>query len=544
MTMPKRQVLAVIMDGIGISKSTFGNAVANAVAPNLRWLMQETAYRTVFAHGTHVGLTTDSDLGNSEVGHNAFGAGRVFDQGAKLVQKAISSGDMYVRNTWKQVMQQTIRHSSTLHFLGLLSDGNVHSHETHLYDMLKQAKKEGVKKIRLHVLLDGRDVGEKSAEIYISKLETVMASLSSAQCDIAIGSGGGRMQITMDRYEADWSMVERGWHAHVHGQATYKFKSISEAIAYFRQDPLITDQYIPAFVIEKDEMPCGKIISGDAVVFFNFRGDRAIEISRAFTEEPFNKFDRNGLPDVYFAGMMEYDGDLKIPKNFLVSPPVIDNTLGEYLAQSGVRQFACSETQKFGHVTYFWNGNRSGYFDKNVEEYLEIPSDNVRFDSKPWMKAFDVTEATIQRMQQKTFDFGRINFANGDMVGHTGNYEAAVVAVEVIDLMLGKLIAAARETNTILIVTADHGNAEEMFEGKESFFPDWQKLPLSKRPTPKNAHTINPVPFCVFDPLSPGPLIMSPLVKDACLGNVANTVLHLLGLPSRDIYLPSLIERV
>lgn len=539
----KRRVLTVVMDGVGLSASEFGNAVANAKKPNLDWLKQHCLWRTLNAHGTFVGLPSNADIGNSEVGHNALGAGRIFDQGAKLVQNAIATGSLYAGETWKKTLQHVDTTGGTLHFLGLLSDGNVHAHEDHLYSMLRTAKKSGCRAVRVHVLFDGRDVGEKSAETYVNRLETVLNELRSDTFDCLVASGGGRMHITMDRYEADWDMVKRGWDCHVHGKAANQFTSLGEALAFFRKDDKLTDQYIPAFVITKEQKPVGKIKNGDAVIFFNFRGDRAIEISRAFTEETFSKFDRGIVPKVFYAGMMEYDGDLHIPPQFLVSPPAISDTLGEFLTKSNVRQFACSETQKYGHVTYFWNGNRSGYFDKKFEEYLEIPSDsNITFDQKPAMKASEITNETIKRMRANSFDFARINFANGDMVGHTGNYEAAVSAVEIVDEMLGKLITAARETNTILMVTADHGNADEMFDAKEKDFPNWKTT--EKRPTPKTAHTVNPVPFVVFDPEDQSQWKLNASVaENACLANVANTVLTLLGMPTRDLYLPSLIVR-
>jgi 2,3-bisphosphoglycerate-independent phosphoglycerate mutase len=440
------------------------------------------------------------------------------------------------------MLKHVVNHQTTLHFLGLLSDGNVHSHEEHLYAMMRRAKQDGAKKIRIHVLFDGRDVGEKSAEIYVGRLEKVIQELKSPNFDVAVASGGGRMHITMDRYQADWAMVKRGWECHVHGIAPFKFNSLSEAVAKFREDPSITDQYIPAFVITENGKPTGLIKEGDGVVFFNFRGDRAIEITQAFTEEKFDKFERGQLPRVFYAGIMEYDGDLKIPGKYLVSPPAISDTLGEHLAKSGLHQFACSETQKFGHVTYFWNGNRSGYFDKSVEEYLEIPSDgDVTFDRKPWMKAYEITKETITRMQSGSFDYGRINYANGDMVGHTGNYEAALIAVSIVDLMLAQLIAAAKATNTILMVTADHGNADEMFDAKAKDFPNWRDLPLSKRPTPKTSHTLNPVPFAIFDPARSTPWRLDTAIKNANLGNVANTILALMGIPTRELYLPSLV---
>jgi 2,3-bisphosphoglycerate-independent phosphoglycerate mutase len=537
----KRRVLTVVMDGIGLSASDFGNAVTNAKKPNLDWLKQNGLWTTLKAHGTYVGLPSNSDIGNSEVGHNALGAGRIFDQGAKLVQNAIATGSLYSGDTWKKILSHVSTTGGTLHFIGLLSDGNVHAHEDHLYSMLRTAKKSGCKKIRIHVLFDGRDVGEKSAEIYVSRLEKVLAELCSDGFDCQVASGGGRMNITMDRYEADWDMVKRGWDCHVHGNAPNQFRSLNEALSHFRKDEKLTDQYIPAFVITKEQKPVGPIKTGDSVIFFNFRGDRAIEISRAFTEESFSKFDRGSMPKVFYAGMMEYDGDLHVPPQYLVPPPAISDTLGEFLAKSKVRQFACSETQKYGHVTYFWNGNRSGYFDKKFEEYLEILSDsNITFDQKPAMKALEITDETIKRMRADSFDYARINFANGDMVGHTGNYEAAVSAVETVDTMLGKLITAARETNTILIVTADHGNADEMFDAKEKDHPNWKTA--AKRPTPKTAHTVNPVPFVIFDPQNQSQWKLDSAAKEsACLANVANTVLTLLEIPTRDLYLPSLV---
>lgn len=541
MTKASRRVLTVVMDGIGASENTFGNAVANALKPNLKWLERNATYRTLLAHGKSVGLPSDADIGNSEVGHNALGAGRIFDQGAKLVQESIDSGNMFRGECWTQLISQVTSKKSTLHFIGLLSDGNVHSHENHLFAMLRHAKQSGVKCARIHVLFDGRDVGEKSAELYVERLDSVLSSLKSSDFDVAVASGGGRMNITMDRYNADWSMVERGWKAHVLGDAPYQFPSLSAALHEFRKDPTLTDQYIPAFVIAKDGRAIGTVQDHDGVVFFNFRGDRAIEISAAFTETKFAHFDRKRLPNVFYAGMMQYDGDLHIPPKYLVSPPAITETLSEHLVKLGLRQYACSETQKFGHVTYFWNGNRSDYFDKKLEEYVEVPSDNVTFDRKPWMKAYEITEETINRMHIGSFDFGRINYPNGDMVGHTGNYEAAVIAVETVDLMLGRLIQAARATGTILIITADHGNADEMFDAKSKDFPDWQNLPHERWPAPKTAHTLNPVPCAIFDPERTTPWKLDANLERASLGNIANTALMLMGLETRDIYLPSLV---
>lgn len=529
------------MDGIGESKQTLGNAVHLAFTPTMAYLKKHHPYRTIYAHGPYVGMASESDIGNSEVGHNAIGAGRVFDQGSKLVDAAIKSGQIFLDSCWKTIVAQTIAKKSTLHFIGLLSDGNVHSHEKQLHALLKHAALEKVPHIRLHLLLDGRDVGEKSAEIYVERIEELCSQLRASGTDIQIASGGGRMTTTMDRYEADWSMVERGWKAHVLGEASYAFPSLEAAVHFFRREMNLADQYFPSFVIKKENAPLGTIEDGDGVILFNFRGDRSIEISKAFTEPDFKAFDRKKHPDVFYAGLTQYDGDLKLPKNFLVHPPTINGTLGEHLAHLGVRQFACSETQKFGHVTYFWNGNRSGYFDKQKETYTEITSDNLPFDQKPWMKAFEITEATIKAMKEKSFDYGRINFPNGDMVGHTGNLAAAVNAVSCVDLMLAKLIKTSQQTGTILMITADHGNCEEMFEGPIEAFDDSVHLFFenNKKPKPKTSHTLSKVPLYIFDPK--GSVFQFKEGSNGGLSNLANTSLALMGFPLRDDYDPSLL---
>ncbi len=535
-----RRVLVVVMDGVGVRASSFGNAVAAARTPQLDSLRTASLYRTLQAHGKAVGLPSDADIGNSEVGHNALGAGRVFDQGAKLVQNAIDERVLFEGEAWKQGIERG-QMGHTMHFIGLLSNGNVHSHEGHLYAMLREAASLGVKRLAVHAILDGRDVGEKSAEVYVERLNSVLQELQAEGCDAVVASGGGRMRVTMDRYNADWSMVERGWKAHVLGIGEASFPSLTAAIMAFRADPKMTDQYFPSFVItDRSGKPVAPIEDGDSVIMFNFRGDRAIEICRAFTEANFTEFDRQRVPQIFFAGMMQYDGDLKIPAHFLVPPPLVGDTLSEYICRHGLRQFACSETQKFGHVTYFWNGNRSGMFDSRLETYVEIPSDNVPFDQAPAMKAAEIAQATIEAMRADSFDFGRINFANGDMVGHTGVFQAAVEAVEVVDHAIGELVEAARETDTILLITADHGNCDEMFAGEEAQFPRWREG-QAYWPAPKTAHSLSPVPLYLYDPRGVCQYAWTQ-VEPGTLGHVANTVLTLMGLPVRAIYLPSLVE--
>lgn len=426
-------VLMVVMDGVGYSRSTVGNAVAQAYKPTLDPILAQYPNLLLRAHGTAVGLPSDDDMGNSEVGHNALGAGRVFAQGAKLVNESIAGGKLFAARAWCELRDNAVRNGSTLHFLGLFSDGNVHSHMDHLKALIRHAKADGVKRVRVHILLDGRDVGETSALEYVDPFEEFLQELRGPDFDAKIASGGGRMRITMDRYEANWEMVAEGWAVHVHGQGR-QFSSAREAITTYREGKRVIDQDLPAFVIAENGQPVGPVCDGDSVIFFNFRGDRAIEISRAFEDEHFTKFDRGRRPQVVYAGMLQYDGDLMIPKRFLVPPPEIQDTSGEHFTQSGITQLAIAETQKYGHVTYFWNGNRSGKFDDRLETYIEVTSDRVPFEQRPWMKAAEVTDALIKELETGKYRFARVNFANGDMVGHTGDFRAAVLAVEAVDL--------------------------------------------------------------------------------------------------------------
>ena len=517
----KGPVVVIVMDGVGIGPAYPGNAVAAARKPVLDRLMATCPNITLRAHGTAVGMPSDADMGNSEVGHNALGAGRVFDQGAKLVANAISSGELFQGAGWNEVVANALAKKSTLHFLGLFSDGNVHSHIDHLKAMIVAAKKAGVAKVAVHALLDGRDVGETSALDYTKPFEAWLAGIDP---NYGIASGGGRMWLTMDRYDADWSMVERGWHTHVLAEGP-RFPSASAAVEALRlQKPGVIDQDLPAFIVERGGQPFAPVVDGDSVVFFNFRGDRAIEISKAFVGAV--PFERVRTPAVCFAGMMTYDGDTNLPARILVKPPVIDRVLGEYLVANGVRQLAVSETQKYGHVTYFWNGNRSGYLDAHSETYIEVPSDRVSFDQRPWMKAAEVTDAVIAELNAKPYGFCRINYPNGDMVGHTGVFEAARIGVEVVDLMLGRLLPEIAKLGGIALITADHGNADEMYEMDKK---GGVKMENGK-PKAKTSHTLNPVPFIIYDPGFQGEYALDTTVTKPGLANVTGTVLTLLGL--------------
>jgi 2,3-bisphosphoglycerate-independent phosphoglycerate mutase len=532
---PKGPVLLVVMDGIGCGAGDEADAVKIAMTPTLDRLWAPGVRAELRAHGKAVGLPSDDDMGNSEVGHNALGAGKIYAQGALLVGRAIKSGELYEGPAWKQVIERGVR-GGAIHFIGLLSDGNVHSHIDHLFAMLDHAAKAGCKKLYVHALLDGRDVPPTSALEYVDRTEQFLARLRDAGIDARIVSGGGRMKITMDRYEADWHMVERGWHTHVLADERV-FDSARQAILTLREEhPGIIDQDLPPFIVA----PPTPMQDGDAVVMFNFRGDRAIEISRAFDDESFDKFDRVRRPDVFYTGMMEYDGDLHVPKHYLVSPPAIERPMGEILAAAHVSQLAISETQKYGHVTYFWNGNRSGMFDNGTETYIEIPSDRVSFDQRPWMKAAEITDRLSAELRTGKHRFARVNYANGDMVGHTGSFDATVVAVETVDLQLARLAKVVEELQGILVVTADHGNADEMFQRDKH---GKVQRDTWGQPVAKTSHSLNPVPFLIYDPMRGERYEIDPdRAKSAGIANVTATCLELLGYEAPDDLESSLLR--
>ena len=522
-------VVVIVMDGYGIPKTDVGSAIAAARKPTLDALFAECPHITLRAHGTAVGMPSDDDMGNSEVGHNAIGAGQVYAQGAALVANAIADGAIWAGEAWQQIVAGAKAGRGVIHFIGLFSDGNVHSHIDHLKAMVAQAKREGVKTVRIHALLDGRDVPETSALDYVVPFEAFLAELSTDGFDARIASGGGRQYITMDRYDANWAMVERGWKTHVLGEGP-QFANATEAVKGLREKhPGTIDQDLPEFVIADAGKPIGNIEDGDSVVFYNFRGDRAIEITRAFVEADFDKFDRVRAPNVTYAGMLQYDGDLQLPKRFLVAPPAIKDTSGEWFSKMGLAQFACSETQKFGHVTYFWNGNRSGKFDG--ETWQEVPSDVVPFEQRPWMKAAEITDVMIAALQSGQYKLLRCNFANGDMVGHTGNFRAATMAVEAVDLALARLLPAIQAAGGVALITADHGNADEMFElDKKTKQPAQNKDGSFKA---KTAHTLNPVPLVLFDKVTGGKLGLRQ-TETAGLSSIAATVANLVGLEKHE----------
>ena len=520
-----KPVLLIVMDGVGFSKTGLGDAVTMANTPTLDRLLATCPNVRLKAHGTAVGLPGDDDMGNSEVGHNAIGCGQIYSQGAKLVNESIENGKAFSSDAWKELSRNCREKDSAMHFIGLLSDGNVHSNISHLKALIRKAKEDGVKKVRAHILLDGRDVPATSALEYVDDLENLFLELNDSSFDGAIASGGGRMKITMDRYRADWNMVKRGWDTHVRGVGR-AFSSAREAIETARAEiPGVIDQDLPPFVIVRDGAPVGKMRDGDSVILTNFRGDRAIEISMAFDNPDFSSFDREETPDVLYAGMLQYDGDLDLPKKYLVNPPEIKDTLTELLCANKIREYAVSETQKYGHVTYFWNGNRSGKVDPALEDYEEIPSDKVSFDQRPWMKCAEVTDAVIRAMESGEYGFVRCNYPNGDMVGHTGDLNATIIGVASVDLCLARILPVADRLGWTVLITADHGNADEMLEKNK-------KGQISVR----TAHSLNPVPFILYG--------SDRTLKDGSFGlaNIAPTVAELFGLEAPKSWMESMLK--
>lgn len=526
--MNNKKIVLVVMDGVGFSKTGIGDAVTEANTPNLDWLLANCPNTRLKAHGDAVGLPSDDDMGNSEVGHNALGCGQIYSQGAKLVNESISSKKVFSSDAWNKLVNNCLENNSTMHFIGLLSDGNVHSNIAHLFALIDGAKAAGVKNVRIHALLDGRDVPARSAEVYLGQLDEYLAKVNDETFTAMVASGGGRMKITMDRYQAEWPMVERGWNAHVRGNAR-QFASAIEAVNTYRAELDLDDQNLPAFVIAKDGKPVGPIVDNDSVILFNFRGDRALEISMAFDDEEFDKFDRNPLPKVVYAGMLEYDGDLHLPRNYLVTPPVITNTMSELFVNEGMRQYAISETQKYGHVTYFWNGNKSGKFSEELETYVEIPSDKVLFNELPKMKSVEITDLLIEEMKKGNYQFLRCNYPNGDMVGHTGDFEAVKISVEAVDDALKRLMDAADQYGYALVITADHGNADEMLEKNK-------KGELQVR----TAHSLNPVPFIIYDKTTKYEIVDNK--EGLGLANVAATIAKMFDIEAPKCWERSIIK--
>lgn len=542
--MPSGKPLAVvILDGWGENISDQYNAISVANTPAMDSLKQggPDTWRLIKAHGPYVGLPKEDDMGNSEVGHNALGAGRIYKQGAGLVDSALKSGTLFKSEGFKYIQESFF--TGTLHLIGLLSDGGVHSRNDQLQLLLKGSAEHGAKRIRVHILTDGRDTQDGSSVGFVEKLEKDLAEICKTGVDAKIASGGGRMYVTMDRYENDWGVVKRGWDAQVLGEAPNKFSSALEALKKLKEaDPEhVNDQYYPPFVIVDEEgNPVGPIHDGDSVVTFNYRADRTIMLAKALEYEDFNNFDRVRFPKIRYAGMLQYDGELKLPSHYLVSPPEIERVSGQFLVANGIRTFACSETVKFGHVTFFWNGNRSGKLSEELEDYVEIPSDQgITFNKEPAMKAHLIAEKTRDALLSGKYDVVRINLPNGDMVGHTGDLKATIIGCTAADEAVKIVLDAVEKAGGIFLVTADHGNAEDMVK----------RNPKTGAPVLKDgnvqiltSHTCAPVPIAIGGPGLPKNIRFRKDLPNGGLANVASTIINLLGFKAPEEYEPSLIE--
>jgi 2,3-bisphosphoglycerate-independent phosphoglycerate mutase len=509
------------MDGVGLSPRVEGNAIIASHSETLKNLLSNYPMVPLGASGHYVGIP-DGDMGNSEVGHNAMGAGRVIKQIILKVEDDFATGEIFKYQTWQDAIANVKQYNSTLHFSGIMSDGNVHGNIHHLEKMLAEAHREGITRVRIHPIIDGRDVPPQSEPKYINELEDFIKSLGEP--DYKIASGGGRMVIVADRYGNDWGMVEKGWHAIVLGDAR-PFRSAAEAVETFRhENPSVQDQYLPPFtIVDENNAPVGTVNDGDSFIYTDFRADRAVEIAMAFTYDDFPYFDRVRRPNVYFAGMTEYNSDTHVPAHTLVPPIKIDHTLSEYLSSLNISEYAISETVKYGHITYYFNGNRYDKFNDALETYIEIPSYVDGFDTRPWLKSAEIEDAFTDAIESKKYGFLRVNFPNGDMVGHYGEMEPSIVAIESVDIQLKRILAAADATNSVVIITADHGNIEET---------------LDENGQPKTSHTTNPVP-CIFYNLPKNYVVEQ---GDFGLTNLAATIATLLGVKPLDLWDSSLIK--
>ncbi|MDX8404974.1 MAG: 2,3-bisphosphoglycerate-independent phosphoglycerate mutase, partial [Mariprofundus sp.] len=483
-------VLLLIMDGWGIGSGGPEDAIAQANTPVIDRLWSNYAHTELMTHGHFVGLPSGKDMGGSEVGHLTMGAGLILDQGPTRINKAIADGSFYGSDALEQVL--SIEQGKALHLMGLLSDGNIHSHLSHFRALINAAFERGIKRLYVHALLDGRDVGIQTAQKYVCELEEDFAFINDHDgFDYAFASGGGRERIVMDR-DNDWSKVEAGWNLMVHGVGTHHFCSMMAAITSFReQDADLVDQDMPGFVIVDDQdAPVGRICDGDAVVMVNFRGDRAIEITEAFELDDFTGFDRGVRPQITYAGMMVYDEDRNLPALQLMGPTKVAEPLGKRLLEMGIKQFRLTETQKYPHVTFFFNGGYRQPLDATMEDYILIPSDKgVSFADQPQMKSAEIAGKAIELIESGQYGFGLINFANADMVGHCGKIAPAVAAVEAVDTAVGRIVDALQACGGRALITADHGNAEEM-----------QVYDKAGRAEACTKHSTNPVPCILFDP--------------------------------------------
>lgn len=471
--MSKQTNLLLILDGFGINEIKKANAIAEAKKPHIDHLM--STYPTVkgYASGMAVGLP-DGQMGNSEVGHLNMGAGRIVYQELTRITKAIADGDFFENEVLVKVMENCKTQDKALHLMGLLSDGGVHSHNTHLYGLLEMAKKFGVSKVYVHAFLDGRDTAPTSGKSFVEALVAKMKEIGVGEIATLCGR-----YYAMDR-DNRWERVQKAYDAMMNAQGEQAEDAV-EAMAHSYAKE-INDEFVLPTVMTKEGAPIGKIAKGDGIVFFNFRPDRAREITRAIVDEAFKGFER-ALVKTYFVAFTQYD--ITIPnKEVAFTPQTLTNTFGEYLAKNGKTQLRIAETEKYAHVTFFFNGGVEQPYEGEERKLVASPK-VATYDLQPEMSVFEVANALEGAIREQKYDMIIANFANPDMVGHTGDLEAAIKAIEAVDKAVGQVITAIEETNGHAFICADHGNAEQMidYDTNEAF----------------TAHTINPVPFILVN---------------------------------------------
>jgi len=502
-----RTVLCV-MDGLGYSAREAGNAVVAAGMPNLTKARNEHLTTLIKASGHEVGLDSAKDAGNSEVGHNAMGAGVTIKQGLSLLNDAFASGAIFKSAVWQKISTYP-----KLNIIILCSNGRVHSNIEHLFKVIDQCKKQNLP-FSVIAITDGRDVSPRSAAEFLAQVPNLAVI-------------GGRGQIFMDRYQAQTEMLTKAFEVCVEGKAPVVKDWRAYLNEFYQANPNLSDEQVPPAIVDPNLL----IKNGEAILLLNYRGDRAVETARMFDNGDYlSDAQRAMVKDCYFAGILQYDAELNLPKNYLCEPPVINNTLTAWLCQHGVRQYTVTETVKFGHMTYFFNGNKSAPIDPKLETWLELPSDKLNnlYDKAPKMKAVEITDKLIENIESGKFDFLKCNLPNPDMVGHTGNFDAAVTACKTVDECVGRLYDVCQKNKVNLIITADHGNAEEMTDENGKV---------------KTSHTNNLVPIAICPFGLPAMKLTNTENGAFGLTNLAATICTLLGLPADTHFNPSMIER-
>lgn len=499
--MAKKPVVLMVLDGYGLNEKTEGNAIAMANTPVMDKLMAEYPFVKGNASGLAVGLP-DGQMGNSEVGHMNIGAGRIIYQDLTRITKDIEDGTFFENKVLLQAIENCKKNNSDLHLWGLLSDGGVHSHNSHLYGLLEMAKKNGLKNVYVHAFLDGRDTPPASGKDYVQQLEDKMKEIGVGK----IASLSGRY-YAMDR-DNNWDRVKLAYDSLVTGEgvkATDAVKAVEDSYANDKTDEFL----LPTVITDENGQPLSLVKDGDSVIFFNFRPDRAREITRAFCDDKFTGFERDFLKLTYVCFK---DYDETIPNKLVAfEKEEIKNTFGEFLAAHGKKQLRLAETEKYAHVTFFFNG---GVEDPNVDEFrllVNSPKDVATYDLKPEMSAPEVGMDLVEAIKSDKYDVIVINFANPDMVGHTGVIPAAVKAVERVDSLVGDAVQAVKDVDGVLFICADHGNAEKMIDYETG--------------APHTAHTTNPVPFILVnaDP-------SWKLREGGCLADIAPTLIEVMGM--------------